>query len=66
MKDNCVLSVKRLEKIPAKRNAEQTIQERKERVEQFLADIDMNFEHNCVFLDEAGSICILHVTEDVC
>ncbi|KAI9258420.1 hypothetical protein EDC94DRAFT_543525 [Helicostylum pulchrum] len=54
MKTHCALSLKRLEKIPAKRNDEDTIRERRERVETYIADKDMDFEPNCVFLVEAG------------
>lgn len=54
MKTHCALSLKRLEKIPAKRNDEDTIRQRRECVETFIADKDMDFERNCVFLDEAG------------
>ncbi|CEG67929.1 hypothetical protein RMATCC62417_04276 [Rhizopus microsporus] len=46
--------MKRLEKIPAKRNDPDTIENRKTTVESWIATTDMDFEKNCVFLDEAG------------
>lgn len=54
MRTDCAMSMKRLEKIPAKRNDKETILLRKERVQEFLDDKEMDFERNCVFLDEAG------------
>ncbi|CEP13804.1 hypothetical protein [Parasitella parasitica] len=53
MKNVCALSMKRLEKIPGKRNDPDTIENRKTTVESWIATTDMDFEKNCVFLDEA-------------
>lgn len=62
MKNVCTLSMKRLEKIPAKRNDPDTIENRKTTVEFRIANTDMDFEKNCVFLDEAG--CNLNITRN--
>ncbi|KAG2192272.1 hypothetical protein INT47_003861 [Mucor saturninus] len=54
MREKCALSMKRLEKIPARRNHIDVITQRRESVEEWIANEDMNFEKNCVFIDEAG------------
>ncbi|KAG2199315.1 hypothetical protein INT47_012949 [Mucor saturninus] len=46
--------MKRLEKIPARRNHIDVITQRRESVEEWIANEDMDFEKNCVFIDEAG------------
>ncbi|KAG0874569.1 hypothetical protein G6F16_003693 [Rhizopus arrhizus] len=46
--------MKKLEKISVARNSEETLKKRKETILQWLADKEMDFENNCVFLDEAG------------
>lgn len=46
--------MKRLEKIPARRNHIDVINARKDSVEEWIADANMDFENNCVFIDEAG------------
>ncbi|KAG2198725.1 hypothetical protein INT47_005410 [Mucor saturninus] len=50
----CALSMKRLEKIPARRNHIDVIEQRKLAVETWLGDEEMDFRKNCVFIDEAG------------
>ncbi|KAG2191495.1 hypothetical protein INT47_011536 [Mucor saturninus] len=54
MREKCALSMKRLEKIPARRNHIDVITQRRESVEEWIANEDMDFEKNCVFIDEAG------------
>ena len=54
MRTVCALSMKRLEKIPARRNHIEVIEQKKIEVEKWMADKDMNFQKNCVFIDEAG------------
>ncbi|KAG2201534.1 hypothetical protein INT47_007411 [Mucor saturninus] len=50
----CALSMKRLEKIPARRNHIDVIEQRKLAVETWLGDEGMDFQKNCVSIDEAG------------
>ncbi|KAG2193614.1 hypothetical protein INT47_007237 [Mucor saturninus] len=54
MRAYCALSMKRLEKIPARRNHIDVIEQRKLAVETWLGDEEMDFQKNCVFIDEAG------------
>lgn len=54
MRTVCALSMKRLEKIPARRNHIEVIEQRKTEVEKWIADDNMDFLKNCVFIDEAG------------
>ncbi|KAG0850003.1 hypothetical protein G6F17_010261 [Rhizopus arrhizus] len=54
IRTSCALSMKKLEKISVARNSEETLKKRKETILQWLADREMGFENNCVFLDEAG------------
>lgn len=54
LRTSCALSMKKLEKISVARNSEETLKKRKETILQWLADKEMDFENNCVFLDEAG------------
>ncbi|KAG1143384.1 hypothetical protein G6F37_012093 [Rhizopus arrhizus] len=46
--------MKKLEKISVARNSEETLKKRKDPILQWLADKEMVFENNCVFLDEVG------------
>ncbi|KAI8048502.1 DDE superfamily endonuclease-domain-containing protein [Thamnidium elegans] len=54
VRQHCVLSFKRLEKLPEKRNSEEVKLKRRETVLEWMATKDIDFEKNCVFLDEAG------------
>lgn len=54
LRTNCALSMKKLDKVSVARNSEETLKKRKETILQWLADREMDFENNCVFLDEAG------------
>ncbi|CAO3650187.1 unnamed protein product [Mucor hiemalis] len=65
MKNVCDLSMKRLEKIPAKRNDPDTIEYRKTTVESWIATTDMDFEKNCVFLDKIGFNLKYHSSGDL-
>ncbi|KAF7725528.1 hypothetical protein EC973_009558 [Apophysomyces ossiformis] len=49
-----LLVEQKLEKISVARNSEETLKKRKETILQWLADKEMDFDNNCVFLDEAG------------
>lgn len=53
-RNNCALSMKKLEKIIDTRNSDETIQKRKNSVMEWMADKEFDFEKNCIFLDEAG------------
>jgi len=48
----CRLTLKKLEKLPAARNADRVINLRKEKVEEWEAMQDLDFARNCVFIDE--------------
>lgn len=50
----CSLSVKKLEKVTEYRTLPSTIEKRKAVVQSWLEDPEMDFEKNCVFLDESG------------
>lgn len=54
IKDECCLSIKKLEKIVEYRTLEKTIESRKLAVQSWREDTNMNFLKNCIFLDEAG------------
>lgn len=54
IKDKCALSIKKVQQISEHRNSDETKQKRREAVLGWLTDKDMDFENNCVFLDEAG------------
>lgn len=54
VKEQCVLSFKKLEKRTEYRNSDKTFLKRKIAVESWLADSYMDFEKNCIFIDEAG------------
>ena len=57
----CRVTLKKLEKLPAASNADRVINLRKEKVEQWEAMQDLDFAHNCVFIDESGFN--LHIQE---
>jgi transposase len=48
------LTLKKLDKIVAARNSENTLKQRRERVLEWMGDKEMNWFGNCVFIDEAG------------
>ena len=50
----CKLTLKKLEKIPAARNSERVLKLRRERIEEWEAISELDFAKNCVFIDEAG------------
>jgi transposase len=50
----CMVTLKKLEKLPAARNTDRVIKLRKERVEEWEMIQDLDFTKNCVFIDEAG------------
>ncbi|CEP09973.1 hypothetical protein [Parasitella parasitica] len=54
IRDNCALSIKKFQLISEYRNSDETKQKRRKALQEWLADKDMDFEKNCVFLDEAG------------
>ena len=54
VRQHCVLSFKKLEKLPEKRNSEEVKLKRREAVLEWMGTKDIDFEKNCVFLDEAG------------
>lgn len=54
IRTECCLSMKKLEKITEYRVLEETLENRKNTVQSFIDDPEMNYETNCVFLDEAG------------
>lgn len=45
---------KKLEKLTEYRNSDETLMKRKTTVQSWLSDYEMDFEKNCVFIDEAG------------
>jgi transposase len=51
---HCTVTVKKLEKIPAARVTDRVINLRKQVVEEWAKDPEMDFTKNCVFIDEAG------------
>jgi transposase len=50
----CSLSIKKLEPVTEYRTLPTTIEKRKAVVESWLEDPEMDFEKNCVFVDESG------------
>ncbi|CEP19829.1 hypothetical protein [Parasitella parasitica] len=54
VRQNCALSIKKVQLISADRNSDDAKLKRREAVSSWLADKEMDFESNCVFLDEAG------------
>ncbi|CEP18108.1 hypothetical protein [Parasitella parasitica] len=55
VRQNCALSIKKVQLISADRNSDDAKLKRREAVSSWLADKEMDFESNCVFLDEAGT-----------
>ncbi|KAI9473379.1 hypothetical protein BDB00DRAFT_738318, partial [Zychaea mexicana] len=51
---HCSLTLKRLNKLLAARNAPTTIETRVARINEWMADLEMDYATNCVFVDEAG------------
>ncbi|KAG1098393.1 hypothetical protein G6F42_017998 [Rhizopus arrhizus] len=51
---HCSLALKRLNKLLAARNAPTTIETRIARINEWRADLEMDYAINCVFVDEAG------------
>ena len=49
-----MVTLKKLEKLPAARNTDRVIKLRKERVEEWEMIQDLDFANNCIFIDEAG------------
>lgn len=54
IKKECCLSMKKLEKFTEYRTLDETLEQRKDIVQSFIDDPVMNYEKNCVFLDESG------------
>jgi molybdenum-dependent DNA-binding transcriptional regulator ModE len=54
VRDKCSLSIKKLESVTEYRTLASTIERRKAVVQSWLEDPDMDFEKNCVFVDESG------------
>ncbi|OAD78072.1 hypothetical protein PHYBLDRAFT_164949 [Phycomyces blakesleeanus NRRL 1555(-)] len=50
----CALTMKKLEKLPEKRNDTNTIEMRRDRILEWQQLADFNYLLNCVFIDEAG------------
>ncbi|OAD73062.1 hypothetical protein PHYBLDRAFT_146375 [Phycomyces blakesleeanus NRRL 1555(-)] len=50
----CALTMKKLEKLPEKRDDVNTIEMRQERILEWQQLADFNYLSNCVFIDEAG------------
>lgn len=50
MRVACALLMKKLEKIPARRNHIDVIEQQKVDIKKWLANEDMDFEKNCVFI----------------
>jgi hypothetical protein len=48
------LTLKKLEKLPAARNSDRVLRVRKEKVEEWEANPEIDYSKNCVFIDEAG------------
>lgn len=51
------LTLKKLDKIVAARTSESTINQRRDKVLEWMGDKGMDWFNNCVFIDEAGDIC---------
>lgn len=54
VREYCALTIKKLNKFPEYRTLDETIKKRKEAVDSWLKDKNMDFEKNCVFVDESG------------
>ena len=52
--NHCSLTLKKLNKLLAKRNSQKTIEARIARINEWIADPIMDYTTNCVFVDEAG------------
>src|ERR1700731_4176229 len=50
----CKLTLKKLEKLPAARNSDRALKLRRERIEEWEANPELDYRKNCVFIDEAG------------
>jgi transposase len=54
----CNITLKKLEKLPAERNADRVIKLRKEKVEEWEAVQNLDFTKNCVFMMKQDLTCI--------
>ncbi|KAG0965562.1 hypothetical protein G6F25_008408 [Rhizopus arrhizus] len=54
LKESCSYTLKRITKIPAKRNSPDVIELRFRAVEAWMKDSNISFMQNCIFIDEAG------------
>ncbi|EIE80620.1 hypothetical protein RO3G_05325 [Rhizopus delemar RA 99-880] len=54
LKESCSYTLKRITKIPAKRNSPDVIELRFRAVEAWIKDSNISFMQNCIFIDEAG------------
>ena len=50
----CKLTLKKLQKLPAARNSDRVLKLRRERIEEWEATPELDYDKNCVFIDEAG------------
>jgi transposase len=50
----CKLTLKKLVKLPAARNSDRVLKLRRERIEEWEANPELDYRKNCVFIDEAG------------
>ncbi|KAI8330110.1 hypothetical protein BC941DRAFT_475877 [Chlamydoabsidia padenii] len=51
---HCALMMKKMEKLPERRNDETTLEQRRSRILEWKAIDDFDYFTNCVFIDEAG------------
>ncbi|EIE78614.1 hypothetical protein RO3G_03318 [Rhizopus delemar RA 99-880] len=54
LKEGCSYTLKRITKIPAKRNSPEVIELRFRAAEAWIKDSNISFMQNCIFIDEAG------------
>ncbi|KAG0740616.1 hypothetical protein G6F57_007865 [Rhizopus arrhizus] len=54
LKESCTYTLKRMTKIPAKRNSPDVIEQRFRAVEAWIKDSNISFMQNCIFIDAAG------------
>lgn len=54
LKESCSYRLKRITKIPAKRNSPDVIELRFRVVEAWIKDSNISFMQNCIFIDESG------------
>ncbi|KAG1036225.1 hypothetical protein G6F43_013086 [Rhizopus delemar] len=54
LKESCSYTLKKITKIPAKRNSPDVIELRFRAVEAWIKDSNISFMQNCIFIDEAG------------